>query len=343
MNSFSIILNCKPVSNIKGNKICSYYTVFDKCFDLIGEWECGLKDISFTLPREEEEPKLFLITAEKTIEIPNSKINLKTQIDNIIKEINHKTKLYCELVNLLEKHNTKERIVIPQLIKKDDNLLIHNGYLDKAMEMVFLLPSKSLCHLLGFDYEFIIKYSENVFKKYQKSLTRKENYNFINENRDISNTTKFQQGKCENSFYICSDICKHLIHGEVKKPILRHVNFDQTKELSNNTFTYKNPHFIRVRSNHMSYIRIEIYDYLQQYTSQLISDDHHDKSYLKFDELSKFKNGEIKITLLFRKLSEKPIKYEYPIEKKFTILDDFDIVKFNAEKFSNMNLFPDEI
>ena len=316
MNSFRLTLNCNP--KIIGNKVYSFYTLYDKCFDLIGEWECALEEISFIIPKKEKEAKLYLITSDKTIEIPNSVIDHKAPIDRIINEINFKTKQYCEWINTLEKIMSKERIVIPEIIKKNENLTIHNGYLDKAKEMLFLLPSEILCEILGFDYDLIKKHSENVFKKYQKFPTRKENYDFINENRDIVKKNRSQRDTTGNSFYICSDICKPIIHGNLKRQILRYINC--YSDLSNNTLVFKNPYYTRIDKNHISYVNIVLYKSINY---------EYDMSE-KYEDM---KNGKIEVKLHFRKLSDNNVKYSKVIEKVFNLeKDGFDTLSVKKIK-----------
>ena len=210
-------------------------------------------------------------------------------VDQLINRINEISERFMKFYR---ESYPNDRYAYSRIKKRGKNLVISAGFSVYQREMFFIIPSKPICKILGFDFKDIYVETYVIFQNFSREWTHKQKVEYIDKNKDLTQKYPFKHYMRDTSLYVCSDICENSILGEVKSPILRYIDFDSLNDLSIKTLKFNKPYFVKCSKSEFKKIQIKLYRKLVYFSDSK-----------KKDESYKMKFGAIKITLQFRKIS----------------------------------------
>ena len=323
MEQFTLYIPCEK-HHCYGRGLQKFYAVLDRPIGLNGYWEVGLAEISFSksfynIKEDQSVDLVFPQTDSSTNEIMRIyKSNMKLEageysIVQIVDKMNEIIRKQFENNNHYRDGSDDVKIdrnKLPEVILQNGNIVFKSGQVrqHKNNQLFFIYPSEYLCENLGFDRnEIWIDYSV-ICSRYKNSgerATSEEIEEIFNNNLLINSKYPHKIYDRKNHFFVCSDINETMQYGEMKQPILRHVNFDNVETGSKVLQIYDKPYYFKVKKSPFQMIEIRLMENLNNHTDTEIQESEFD-----------FRFGEIYLVLHFRKVIDKKTVYDLEMIKE---------------------------
>jgi hypothetical protein len=306
--SYYITLPC--VKDSDSDKLEDYNTNLGKNFNLDGEWEAGLAEISFpktwyTLPSDQHFEFLFFHPDKLDfMEVLTSKQCVIKKGDYSIEEIVYQ---FEELKHPMWDHDwnlkglKNKRFASQPELKKEPNdkyVWMRKGIL-YSNELVYVRFSKELGNILGFTYEDQTKQAIETFKKYKEYRERKIQFPGISRNDEQAYngpSRHFDLKYYSKKLLVKTDLIKDSLYGSKNTNLLRIVEIPKDTCFGDQiTQTFDTPIYFPLQTKIFNSIKIDVFNSIKE-------------------ERAQFQAGFIYVTIHLRRVVNSFL-YEVPVVK----------------------------